>query len=212
MGTPILVGDLIQIQPWWTFQEQAGTNVLHYSPVPPVPAVEIEEVVEALSAAWSVECRGIVGTSVVFNGLTGRIYRLNTTFPTVIGEAANAAGTFGTDPLPGQVSGIITKRSADGSRKGRGRVYCPFPPLEACDAAGNPAVAYLAAMNAYATQVLDSQSVVGNAGTIVMKPVIANRPILSGGFKEITSFVVRGRFATQRRRGDYGAPNISPFN
>jgi len=210
MANAVTPGDILQIQPWWTFQEQAGTTVLHFLVNPGSAAVLDTEIAAFLSPLWQGECQDVIGGDVYFRGISVRILRGGATFPTVLGPALNLEGTFGGGPLPGQVSGLITKKSADGSKKGRGRSYIPFPSEDANGPDGNPTADYLLVLIAFATQTMTTLNATGVAGLMTADPVIANRPI-PGLVKAITSTIPRPRWATQRRRGDYGKPNVSPF-
>lgn len=126
-------------------------------------------------------------------------------FSTGVGFAGGLAG----DVLPTQTAGLITKRTAVPGRRGRGRAYIPFPTESYNDANGLPTNAYMTPAGALAFSI--SQSVL--VGTLIdgnyLDPVILHRD--TGGTSDILATLARQKWATQRRRGSYGRPNVSPF-
>jgi hypothetical protein len=127
----------------------------------------------------------------------------------VVGEANTGVGTAVGAGLPGQVSGLMTLRTNSAGRAFRGRLYIPFPaasyfssPLDTPTALWDTNVDAIAAIlkNPYLAMI--------GADTVTLVPVIWHKatrtstPIIDA---ESTS-----KFATQRRRGNYGRPNVVP--
>jgi hypothetical protein len=123
-------------------------------------------------------------------------------------NSAVAVGTGVGKPMPGQVSGLIKISTAVGGRKGRGRLYIPFPAVTFGDDTDQPTAAYLVLLNALATQVLAPIVVIGGTGTAAFGLVLYHRT--TGLTSPVVSTAGSPRWATQRRRGDYGRLNSSP--
>jgi len=118
---------------------------------------------------------------------------------------SDTTGTHGPPGLPGQDTGLITKTTDFTGRGFRGRVYVPFPATDYQDADDTPTAAYVAALDTFATFLFTTFTVIAGGTTMVMKPVLFNR--VTHGVFDITGFVSRKRWATQRRRGNYGRVN-----
>lgn len=119
--------------------------------------------------------------------------------------------------MPRQVRGIFTLTTGFAGRAFRGRSYTPFPSEQSNDTNATPTAGFLASLNALATGITQTFVAVGAGGnTADLEPVIAkfvsigNVSVLSD-IMDITGYVTRDRWATQRKSGSYGAPNVSPF-
>lgn len=125
--------------------------------------------------------------------------------------ARDAAGVSVTEILPTQVSGIITLRTIAPGPGWRGRNYPGFPPESANLATGLPDPAYtavLAAIGAYwLTEI--TIGVLPNQSTVIF----GLRKATIGGFDvhRWVAVTTWPKWATQRRRGAYGRPNVLPF-
>jgi len=112
--------------------------------------------------------------------------------------------------LPRQVSGIITKQTPVATRHGRGRVYIPFPSSTFLSPSGDntdiPTAAYMPFLADIGTDICSGFTAIVGANNIAATPIVFNRanPLLS---LNITGSRPNRKWATQRRRGDYGAPN-----
>jgi hypothetical protein len=127
-------------------------------------------------------------------------------------SVANAGvGIAGAVAAPKQTAGLIKLNTIYTGKHNRGRQYVPFPAT--ADVAGNgaPSAGYLIALGALATQLTTSPFIIVVAGnTASFEPVIwSPRPLSS--VVPIVSFLAETHFATQRRRGDYGRVNVSPY-
>lgn len=123
----------------------------------------------------------------------------------VIDSTSAAAGTDATDRLPKQVSGLLTKNTAFGGPRYRGRLYMPFPSEGFNDVDGRPNGAYTGRLQTWGTQYFQGMTVTSGADTSSLVPIIYHRD--TNTWDVVTSVLVRGRWATQRRRGDFGRPN-----
>lgn len=109
--------------------------------------------------------------------------------------AATVAGTSGSEPLPPNVSLLVSKNTAAGGRMGKGRLFLPGLPEGSTPGGGVVAPTPLAEvqgkMNALLGHLRDS-----NIPMVLLhsKVGIIELPL------EVTSLTVQSRMATQRRR------------
>lgn len=132
--------------------------------------------------------------------------------PTDIIVVSNAgAGTTGTVDAPKQAAGLITLKTGFQGRSNEGRQYVPFPALDFVAAQGVPTAAYITALDALGNVLASRFSFleIVSGDTIVMSPQIYNVTTHLG--REVTTWLSRPAFATQKRRGDYGKLNALPF-
>lgn len=122
----------------------------------------------------------------------------------------NAPGSGGPNQLPTQVRGLIRWTTAIGGRTGRGRIYVWTPDESHSDVAGNPDAPFIGAMGTLATALIAPQTILGTTWRLC----IAHRD--GGGPGVYTADVVTGKsvfdgWATQRRSGETGRINVTPF-
>jgi len=114
---------------------------------------------------------------------------------------ANASPT-----LPGQASYLISLYTNLAGRAYRGRNYVPFPMAVDQDTDNTPKAAVVTALQAVANALYIPQFITtGGGGTMTTTPVIYHRETQDS--TPIFSALVQKRYATQRRRGDYGRLN-----
>lgn len=126
-----------------------------------------------------------------------------------ISAAHTGVGSGGLAPVPPQVSGIITMNTGLAGRANRGRVYVPFPAAAFVDGTlTTPTGAYqillTAVFNALATPI----TITVGGGTSVMTPGVYHRT--THAVSAFTTGRVNPKWATQRRRGNYGRANPYP--
>lgn len=120
-------------------------------------------------------------------------------------------GEFEDPPLPKQICGLIRKRTIRIGRGARGRIYAPFPSEGVNTEEALPVSTYVDRLQELGEALMPDTPIPFAAPDMVLVPVIFN-PEKSASFEmaEITSIQASERWATQRRRGDYGAENPLP--
>lgn len=117
--------------------------------------------------------------------------------------------------MPGQVSGIISWKTLFTGQKYRGRSYMPFPPDSCFDLnIPGPTAGYLNDMDGVANYWMNVQ-IIGTAPNSADVISILYHPAYTDDlgvfhpatYDPIKSWASPQRFATQRRRGEYGALN-----
>lgn len=204
------VGDVWAVRPICAANNQLSFNVLHYlttaSVLPePTPLLVANDFSIFLGPGWITQ----LANPAVFVGVQAQ--KVFPAPPSVAGLSVlgSSAGTAGPNLLPTQVCGIITKLTAFAGRRFRGRVYMPFPSEEVNTSAGAPTGPYLVNLAATAALLLAVRTIINGAGSATFTPVLFHRPPGS----TTTALVgtrTNSRWATQRRRGPYGQPNVLP--
>lgn len=211
-GPTVGVNELIQVTHWSRMADQAGLNIVHYkvtatSTTGGNALSRLAEAVVALSTGLSL--RACMSAQATYQG-----FAIRTIKPTLSVEYLDAnqagVGDVAGDALPKQTSGFFRKKSDVAGRRKSGRCYIPFPAEDDSTAAGMPSVDYQTRLATVAISLV-SQLSWGDAG--VALPVIYQRarPGVLYGSRTWTTYVVSGKWATQRRRGAFGKANESPF-
>jgi len=180
------------------------------------PATD-QDVADQVDAAVAAPYKDLMPADAAYRGAQCTI--LNVTPPYLartIPASANAnagVGVAAGAPMPGQVSGLISLQTTRASRAGRGRTYVGFPAMVHDNGAGNPTAAYVALLVALADQIAVGLSISTGGRTATLVRVLLhtiNKFEVVPPPDGIISFVARAKWATQRRRGDYGRLNVSP--
>lgn len=137
----------------------------------------------------------------------GRVTPTPKTVPAV-NTSSRGAGDVAGDMLPGQVSGIISFKTAFAGRKYQGRVFIPFP-SETDNAAHIPVAGYGTRLQALATAINTPQVATAGGSSATFTLFMFHRNDSSA--TKITTATAKRLWATQRRRGDYGQRNPPPF-
>lgn len=163
-----------------------------------------------------------LATAAEFRGISWQIrWSPTSTIPFIrqFGTGGQGVGTGAAgDPMPKQVAGIISIRTPLAGTKYRGRMFVPFPSEGANDPDQQPSAAYVALLDTLASLWVGVETVIVGAGSADIIPIIwhQNDPepplnIPQPSYHEIESASGKLYWGTQRRRGDYGAANISPI-
>lgn len=143
--------------------------------------------------------------------------RLRTFLPNVGEQWAETVadagiGTFAVDShvAPAQITGLMRLYTDIRGKRGEGRTFVGFPPLESLDTDSTPVVGYVAAVEALAVKYTGVQLIDFGAFTFTGSFGLsdAGPPATFGTF---TSNNVPKAFATQRRRGEFGRLNTPPL-
>lgn len=203
------VGDILKVVQYMGSEEQMGLNVRHYRVSAEVTGgASLTEIANALKAIFAPLYQVCLSSSAFHRTVGVQVIR-----PLPIGNEAfagafNDVGLRTGDPLPKQVSGLISLRTALAGRRNRGRVYVPFPAETSNNSSSEPDAVYIEGLGGIGTAHVAPRTVVGATGTTTIVPVIFRR--VAGTTQDVVSFRVRLFWATQRRRGDFGKPNVLP--
>lgn len=201
------VGDVLRVVPSMFKTAQLGLNVLHYriSAVTP-PESSHQQIANELETAFAPLYKAVISSQASWLGLT--VQRENPLPRTVLvgSTGLSGAGNLAGDPLPTQVAGILTFRTGFAGRAFRGRAYLPFPTESVNDSQNQPTTGYIIAAQALGAALIQPRTFINGAGQTTIVFVVFHRGNRTS--TDVTTGIARGRWATQRRRGDFGTPNI----
>lgn len=119
----------------------------------------------------------------------------------------------GTALLPTQVRGIIKWNTSQSGRAYTGRVFTPFPHVEACGTLGEMLATYQVFLGGLAAAIFGVGVVTGAGGTSTMALAIYHRASgktgvpVKGSSTVVIGYDYSPLWATQRRSGDRGKAN-----
>jgi len=210
MAIALAVNNIVQTRMYCTLDNQVSINSLFFL-VNSIgtPAATDADVATFMDTAVGAAIKAMLPTASEYRGFQAQIVWPNPRRPAQTGNAGAGAGTVASDPLPTQVTGLVFLTSNIAGPGGRGRIYLPFPTESQNDASGLPTAGYQTLAGAVITAWFGASAIAEGGRTANLVPVLYKRSahtttqLITGG--------VRAKWATQRRRGDYGRPNISPI-
>jgi len=206
---PQLVGgDIIQMVSRVYCKSQVGLNTYWYRK----PALDPAQDLYTALDDWRDQLQPVITAlmpavanlnDVIMYVNTGGIWS-EAYFSTYDGSVGTASGNL----LPTQVAGIITRRVDLKGPRNRGRIYLPFPAESFLGSDEKPSDPYVAALSALAAVVLPLAASMTVAGG-EWEPGLCTRNNAVATFRTLIDVRAHKAWATQRRRGDYGTPNVN---
>lgn len=210
MPTALLNGDILEHRVWCSDGVQAAVNVRHYEVSSVVGgAVTDQDVATYMDGQLSPLYGALINNHATYNGV-----QLTKIFPNppavpVSSTVGSGVGVGGADALPLQVAGLLSLKTGFSGRAYRGRLYIPFPSQSGCNTQGGQGIGYQTAAVNLALAYTAAPTITVGASSLKISPVIWHRSTATRTL--VTSVGASPRWATQRRRGDYGRPNSSPI-
>jgi len=205
---PIVVGeeDIIEtkILCWVNFQ--VGINVRHWRCGTNPGGLTLEDWMAHLVAELEPLYTAYLATTTIVDAIKTKIIG-PAGVSEELTELRGTAGLAAATTMARQASGIVTLTTGLGGRKNRGRIYLPFVTEEMNETTGSPNGAGITAMENVATFYSTVQNVTVGDFTMILAPVLVHRGPAPDEPTPITGFIVRDKWATQLRRGDYGPIN-----
>jgi len=204
--------DTVEVRVCAYTPSQIALNVLHYlclsvSSAPP----DYTMIAIAFDTLFATNYKNFLGGNAAYRGVTAkRLTSIQSIQYPAVGGAGPAAG--GATVCPTQVAGLITIRTRFGGSGYRGRVFLPFPASSYLATTGAPGAPIIALMGNIALSMGPSITITGGAGSsCILQQVIRKRGGILTNDPQVIGYTVQPKFATQRRRGQYGQPNVLPF-
>lgn len=206
MAIPILLNDVILVQLNAHANDQLGLMGCHFRATNKVATgASLEDFAAAVDAACGTKLIACMANDADYRWT--QVIRIKPVRSvTVINNANTGSGTAGTQLLPTQTCGLVGKLTPFAGRKNRGRCYVPFPAEDDNAATGTPTVGYATRLGLLANEFIKTYTVSdGIGGSWDLIPVLMNES--TGLTIDVTSHILRQKWATQRRRGAFGRPN-----
>lgn len=219
MSTALNVNDLLKCRIWCSNAEQASVNTLWYQvlTIGSPPATDLDVATEMDTGFLNTALPPMLNNLTMYNGVQVQIYRpiggTNFIYAAEDSVAGAGMGTGGAIALPRQTSGLTHWGTVFAGRQYRGRSYWPFPSVSHDVGDGTPTAAYVTLVDTLGTGFLALSSISG-VGTATVQLVMMHRKPKVGDTPLPTIIRVataENKWATQRRRGSYGRPNVSPI-
>lgn len=199
-----------------SFRNQVANNVLHYRYLAlsdTAPSVDdLDAFTQQLRLTIVDDFKECLSQDARYEGLSIRWLSpggkdFDKVYTLAQGAGPGTADTPGT--APSQVCGLIRKRTEFAGRRGRGRFYMPFVPEDALLPDDLPALAYRTLLSSLGAQLIETLNVTFQGQMTAFEPGIASTRSAQS-FTPIVAALVANGFATQRRRGYFGRPNVVP--
>lgn len=207
----VAVGEIYRSRMACYAGNQLGLMISHWLVIDVVGGATIDgsHIATRLAVVQNALIKALIGTTTKYLG-----HGVQRVFPAVDPEQVNTInsgyGTQVTDNLPRQVSGIFTLRSGFIGRANRGRQYMPFPTEGDNPDQAAPSVPYVDALQNLANTYSVPLVVTVGLESATLRAVVYRR-LNPAASPIVLSTIARGKWATQRRRGNYGRPNDVPF-
>jgi hypothetical protein len=216
MSIPLAVNDIVKVSLWCSNAEQASVNRFFFQVTATAGSVPSDTTMsnELDTGFFSTAVPPILNNLSRYNGVEVQIRRGAVLFASANATAGAAAGTGGTVALPRQVAGITHWSTIFAGQQFRGRSYWPFPSLTADVGDGTPTNAYIALISTISAGLLNFTTVGTGGNTATVQMVMVHGPNKAGITPPpslLVSATEEGKWATQRRRGSFGRPNVSPI-
>lgn len=221
MAASLAIGDLIRGRVW-TYapsEIQAAVNTVYYvvAAVGSTPATD-QDAADTLDAIVAPDYKALLSGLAEYRGVQMQL--LKTAYPyhaRLIAAETNVNAGTGTNAstyLPTQTSGLITYQSLNPGSKGRARTYVAFPSQDLDSGGGTPTGGYQTLLLALASDLGSGLALSTGGRTATLVRVVLHGPdkfTVVDPPSPIISWSVGARWATQRKRGNYGRPNRPPL-
>ena len=174
------------------------------------------DVLNTLDQMYPPHIRAFIANAANYASTCIQVYDAPNLYPMIGTEASAGVGLSGPIALPKQTCGVITKITDYAGGGGRGRMYAPFPAIDATELTGGsqPLARHTGLLGNIANAFMTVTPVNGAGGGSLQLVPVLRYSIKPGptthGYRDITGFRVRSKWGTQRKRGDYGRANSPP--
>jgi hypothetical protein len=209
MAFPVFVNDVILVRHICYTPSQIAVRAYRAGIVALVGIIDSTALLACLDNSVAARYKAIMSPDARYRG-TGikKVVGAGTTSEEVI-SSNDGPGTVAGNLLPSQVTGMTTVQTGFAGRANRGRIYWPFP-SEADDIAGAiPDPTYVVRADAAASILTGSPTLVFGAMVLTWTVLLHHR--VPNTNTPTTGRLTRPKWATQRRRGQYGKTNVLPF-
>lgn len=194
----IAIGDVFRLKAVWQ-RTTDGPTAINQFVFKQLDALVLDTPEEDLIGAFREECEDLY-VNLVTNTIAIVRYEVAQAplfLTSLVDDVDDIGGNLTGDPLPARIAGLIGFRTADLSRRGRGRYFIP-PANEVSNTAGAPSTGWQVSAQDF------SDALFSNMSTLSITHAGWQLGLWSPTdeeFKAVTQINARGRWATQRDRG-----------
>lgn len=211
MALFFLTGDIAKVAIYTKRLDQLGVNRIHFRVKTSVGGgLDAKPIAAHFAALLAIGLKNFIGSDAIYGGVgvqnvTNKPYSLE-----AFDTTGTGGGTSGATALPSQVTAVTTLTTDFVGVRYRGRIYWPFPAKGwQSDTTGHPLPAMVTALDSLCTALIGTQNIAVGAAAVELEPVIVHRN--DGSTTLVKGFRNKIKWGTQRRRGDFGAPNLAFF-
>lgn len=213
------MGDIYRMDLVCQFGAQAGVNSLFFRSIAAVgQPISVVAIAEEMSLFWSAKYKLVVGNSARYYG--ARVIKVRPVGGEFFQASINGqgSGTAGTGMMSPATSGLISLFAQIPGKGGRCRKYIPFPSVVHNTEQGIPTAAYQALVfDNFGVSYINTKPITEGVNSeefeyghlhIPVPPEVG--PPAPERWGKFYGYIVRPKWATQRRRSDFGRPNPLP--
>lgn len=209
IAVPVNVDEILSVQ-FGTYQkDQAGINTIHVRVAATTGVPTTLNVADKYDDLCHAIYKDLMTIEAEYYGVrVQKVWPLPKTVAAV--WAANTGpGVAGTEPMPFQISGVLSFDCTVVGQRNRGRIYIPFPDEVQHDAGANrPDAGYLMLLGSLGTILANDVTWTSGANSVTLEPVIFHRD--TNNYTPVEGYTPRAKWGTVRRRGAYGQTNAYP--
>jgi hypothetical protein len=210
MATPLTTSDVMQCR--IVGKDPSGgewVNVLHFEIASTTANPTDLDFIHELDANIAAAYKGVMSDQFTYDGIQGTIINRDIQPATVVYTASAGPGGVASNSANTQATGLISWYTAFGGRKYRGRTFVAGVYIGAISTTGFPGSSYLTLLAALASAIFgyNSWTLSGRSGTCnvcLYRKLTAAVTLIENG-------IAIAKFATQRRRGNYGKNRTPPI-
>lgn len=203
----MLIGDVVRVKVYCSFQDQIAINVRHIKATFDVTGgAELFEVAAQISGTLAGDYKALMVVGARFRGVGCQRVLPAPLSIEEFSAAGAGEGERDSDPLPTQTCGLVSLRTPLAGPRFRGRNYIPFPAEVDNEADGKPSDGYILGLSVIGGFWIAPHTTVGGSGSTTWRAAL--NPLGVASF--INFQAPRDGWATQRRRSFFGAANV-PF-
>jgi len=205
-------GDIMRVTMAWEYPNgQFLENVFHYMCGSAGTGDSRMALCNNINSGYATHLAPVTSSVVKYYGSRCSVIKAALPFNPVF-TISNSPGNSPDPPAPSQVRMLTTWLTDFSGPAYRGRTYHHTPPTTAISANGEPTAAAITQYANFGTFMLTPVVSGGSTWSIGVlhyeKRTTVSQPI---GFTQIKTKITGTRWATQRRGGDYGKPNLPPW-
>lgn len=198
-----------QIKVYCQQNDQIGINVRYYTvDSSSGGGLTEQQMVDALSAKYGPMYKTYLPSAARYLGATIQRAAVPMSEPLFVSTTGAGTGEIEADPIPLQAALLVSLYAAAAGRKGRGRMYLPFWSEAHNGVDGKPTIVATDIAVSIGLLFSQSQTLINGSASNVVAPQLWERT--GNVFRPITRQAVAAKWATQRRRGNYGRQNPIP--